>query len=159
MLDIGGVEIAVSNLDKVFYPKTGFTKGQLIDYLELHTFLHKTKAINRPTALAFDLDPGPPADVLARCDVALKLKAFFDALGLRCFAKTSGFKGMQVYLPLNTAVPYEQTKNFAHELALLLERRFPALVVSKMIRPAKGPATDGQPSTLAFSIKGIWCLK
>ena len=75
--------------------------------LELHTFLHKAGAIQRPTALAFDLDPGPAADILACCQVALQLKAVFDSLKLKSFPKTSGSKGMQIYVPLNTPVTYE----------------------------------------------------
>jgi bifunctional non-homologous end joining protein LigD len=207
-LDVNGVSVSVSNLNKVFYPKTGFTKGQVIDYyvhvsryllphlynrpitlkrypngveglffyekqcppsrpkwmkttrvaksdggevnycvfndlpalvwaanladLELHTFLHKASALQRPTALAFDLDPGPPADILTCCQVALHLKGVFDSLKLKSFPKTSGSKGMQVYVPLNTPVTYEKTKAFAHQLAELMEAQFPNLVVSRM---------------------------
>ena len=207
-LEIEGRKVDVSNLDKVFYPKVGFTKGQVIDYyirisevllphlkdrpislkrypdgvegfffyekqcpshrpkwvktakvskteggeinycvmndlpalvwaanladLELHTFLHRAPAIQRPTALAFDLDPGPPADIVQCCQVALWLKEIFDSLGLECFPKTSGSKGLQVYVPLNTAVTYERTKEFAHTLALTLEKQHPELVVSRM---------------------------
>ncbi|HEX3801106.1 MAG TPA: non-homologous end-joining DNA ligase [Verrucomicrobiae bacterium] len=207
-LEVGGVAVKVSNLDKVFYPKTGFTKGEVIDYyirishyllphlknrpimlkrypngvegfffyekrcpssrpkwvqttkvsksdggdidycvmndlptlvwaanladLELHTFLHKATNLDRPTALAFDLDPGPPADILTCCKVALHLKSIFDSLKLESFPKTSGSKGMQIYVPINTNVSYENTKTFAHELALLMEREFPDLVVSQM---------------------------
>ena len=207
-LEIDGRQVEVSNLDKVFYPKSGFTKGQVIDYyiriskvllphlknrpislkrypdgvegfffyekqcpshrpnwvktarvgkteggeinycvmndlpalvwaanladLELHTFLHKAPAIQRPTAMAFDLDPGAPADIVQCCQVGLWLKGIFDGLGMECFAKTSGSKGLQVYVPLNTAVTYEKTKAFAHTLALSLEKQFPKMVVSKM---------------------------
>ena len=100
--------------------------------LELHTFLHTASAIPRPTALAFDLDPGPLADILTCCQVALHLKTVFDSLKLKSFPKTSGSKGMQIYLPLNTSVNYERTKAFARELAQLMEHKFPELVVSKM---------------------------
>jgi bifunctional non-homologous end joining protein LigD len=207
-MDIKGTKLKVSNLDKVFYPKTGFTKGNVIDYyirvspyllphlknrpitlkrypngvegfffyekqcpvghpdsvkttkvpksdggevnycmindltglvwaanladLELHTFLHKAPAIGRPTSLAFDLDPGPPADIITCCQVALQLKNVFDALKLKSFAKTSGSKGLQIYVPLNTPVTYEKTKPFAHALAELLQRQSSNLVVSKM---------------------------
>jgi bifunctional non-homologous end joining protein LigD len=207
-LSFDGVEVGVSNLSKIFYPKTGFTKGEVIDYyirvspfllphlknrpitlkrypngveglffyekqcppsrpqwvkttkvgksdggeinyclindlpalvwaanladLELHTFLHKAPAIQRPTALALDLDPGPPADILTCCQVALHLKGVFDSLKLKSFPKTSGSKGMQIYLPLNTKVDYERTKAFAHELADLMEQQFPDLVLSRM---------------------------
>ena len=100
--------------------------------LELHTFLHKATAIQRPTTLAFDLDPGPPADVVTCCEVGLRLKAMFDALGLKSFAKTSGSKGLQVYVPLNTAATYEKTKTFARTVAQLLEQESPRTIVSKM---------------------------
>jgi bifunctional non-homologous end joining protein LigD len=100
--------------------------------LELHTFLHRATAIGRPTSIAFDLDPGPPADIVACCQVGLRLKTIFDALGMESFAKTSGSKGLQIYVPLNTPVTYERTKAFAHAVAQLLEREFPETIVSKM---------------------------
>ena len=207
-LEIDGRTVDVSNLDKVFYPKTGFTKGQVIDYyvkispyllphlkgrpvtlkrypngveglffyekqipsshpewvkttnvkrkdgseinycvfdslpvlvwaanladLELHTFLHRAPAIQTPTALAFDLDPGPPADIVLCCQVGLWLKELFEKLKLKSFAKTSGSKGLQVFVPLNRPANYEQTKAFAHAVAESLEREFPKIVVSRM---------------------------
>jgi len=100
--------------------------------LELHTSLSLAKDILRPTVLAFDLDPGPPANIVQCCQVGIWVRDIFDGLGLKCFAKTSGSKGLQVYVPLNTAVTYDQTKAVAHELARLLERQNPKLVVSDM---------------------------
>ncbi|MES2597904.1 MAG: non-homologous end-joining DNA ligase [Verrucomicrobiota bacterium] len=208
-LEIEGVQVPVSNLDKVMYPETGFTKGDVIDYyiriadsllphlknraltlkrypdgvdkfffyekqcpahrpdwmkttrvsktdghidycvidelpslvwaanlanLEFHTFLHRKTSTTRPSALAFDLDPGPPADILTCCKVGLLLQDLFDALGLQSFPKTSGSKGMQVYVPLNTPVTYERTKAFALAVAQALEDQFPDLVVSNMLK-------------------------
>ncbi len=100
--------------------------------LELHTFLHRAPAITRPTALAFDLDPGAPADIVLCCKVALWLRAEFEALGLESFPKTSGSKGLQIYVPINTSTTYEKTKPFAHALAQKLERDHPKEVVSRM---------------------------
>jgi bifunctional non-homologous end joining protein LigD len=100
--------------------------------LELHTSLSLAKDILRPSFLAFDLDPGPPANIVLCCQVAIWIRDIFARLGLKCFPKTSGSKGMQVYVPLNTPVTYEQTKPFAHEMARLLERQNPKLVVSDM---------------------------
>ena len=213
-IDVAGTRVTVSNLDKVLYPKTGFTKGQVIDYyirisrdllphlknrpitlkrypdgvegfffyekqcpphrpnwvkttavprarggeihycmmndlpalvwaanladLELHTFLHKAPAITRPTAIAFDLDPGPPADIVLCCQVGLWVKALFDGLGLKSFPKTSGSKGLQVYVPLNTPVTYDKTKLFAQTVAQVLEKQFPKVVVSKMQKSLRG---------------------
>lgn len=214
ILEVAGTKLAVSNLQKVFYPETGFTKGDVIDYyirispcllphlkdrpitlkrypngvdgfffyekqcpsggppsvktarvaksdggevnycvmnglpglvwaanladLELHTFLHRAPNLDRPTAVAFDLDPGPPADITVCCRVALELKKVFEVYKLASFPKTSGSKGLQIYVPLNTPVTYEKTKEFAHALAQLMERSFPDLVVSKMQKSLRG---------------------
>lgn len=213
-LDVAGKQVDVTNLNKVFYPKTGFTKGQVIDYyikispvllphlknrpislkrypngvegfffyekrcpehrpkwmetisvdktdggeinycamnslpalvwaanladLELHTFLHKAPAISRPTAIAFDLDPGPPANIVQCCQVGLWIKAIFDTFGMQSFPKTSGSKGLQVYVPLNTAVTYDKTKAFAKTIAELLEAQFPDVVISQMKKSLRG---------------------
>ncbi|MBV8141966.1 MAG: non-homologous end-joining DNA ligase [Verrucomicrobia bacterium] len=214
-IEVGGKKLAVSNLEKVLYPKVGFTKGQVIDYyiriapvllphlknrpitlkrypdgvegfffyekqcpahrpewvktaevpsqreagkidyclvndlpalvwaanladLELHTFLHRTPAISRPTALAFDLDPGPPADIVLCCEVGLWLRMILDDLGLQSFAKTSGSKGLQLFVPLNTATTYEKTKSAAHALSMRLEREHPDQVVSRMLKALRG---------------------
>jgi bifunctional non-homologous end joining protein LigD len=208
-VDIGGHRLALSNLDKVFYPETGFTKGQVIDFytriapvlldhlrgrpltlkrypdgvtgpyfyekqspshrpdwvkvapiwsrhnsrtieytladdlptlvwlanladLELHTSLSLAVDVTAPTMVAFDLDPGPPATIVECAEVALRLREAFEHLGLDAFPKTSGSKGMQVYVPLNTPATYAQTKPFARAIAQVLERRQPELVVSDM---------------------------
>ena len=100
--------------------------------LELHSFLHRAPALSRPNFLAFDLDPGPGTDIVQCCQVGFWLKAIFDAAGLKCFPKTSGSKGLQIYVPLNTPTSYEDTKPFAHALARLLEDQHRELVVSDM---------------------------
>ncbi len=101
--------------------------------IELHPSLSRARAPNRPTVLAFDLDPGPPADVVDCCRVALRLRELFDHFGVSAFPKTSGSKGLQVYVPLNRKqVSYEQTKPFAKAIAQLLEKQTPDKVVSKM---------------------------
>ena len=102
--------------------------------LELHPSLSLAKDIDRPTVLAFDLDPGAPAGMLECCTVGLRLRELFDGLGLQSFPKTSGSKGLQVYVPLNTKVSYEQTKPFAHAVAQALERSETDLVVSRMAK-------------------------
>ena len=206
-VDVEGRRLKLSNLDKVLFPQTGFTKGQVIDYytrvaptvlphlrgraltlkrypngveghffyekqkpshapewvrtktieagdrmidfvlcddlatlvwlanladLELHPSLALAQDPDRPTVIAFDLDPGPPAG-LAECrQVALLLRDTLAHVGLECFPKSSGSKGMQVYVPLNTPVTYDDTKPFAHALAQLLEREHGDLIVSRM---------------------------
>ncbi len=101
--------------------------------IELHPSLSLSRAPKRPTVLAFDLDPGPPADIVECCRVALRLREMFDHFGLECFPKTSGSKGLQVYVPLNRRdTSYEITKPFAKAIAQLLEKQTPDEVVSKM---------------------------
>ena len=96
--------------------------------LELHTSLALADDVKAPTLIAFDLDPGPPATIVECAEVALRLREAFEHLGLEAFPKTSGSKGMQVYVPLNTPTTYDETKPFARALAQVLERRHPKLV-------------------------------
>ena len=209
-LVVEGKKLAVSNLDKVLYPKAGFTKGQVIDYyiriapvllphlrdrpltmkrypngvdaeffyekncpshrpkwvktakvwsegnnrimqyclaqdlptlvwaanladLELHTSLAKKKDVARPTMMVFDLDPGAPADIVQCCQVGLWLRDLLSKMKLKSFAKTSGSKGLQVYLPLNTsATTFDQTKHVSRALAQHLEGEHQNLVTSNM---------------------------
>jgi bifunctional non-homologous end joining protein LigD len=103
--------------------------------VELHTSLSRVADAARPTVLVFDLDPGPGADVVDCCDIGLVLRGMFEQLGLDVLAKTSGSKGLQLYLPLNTEdASYERTKPFAREIAELVERQLPDRVVSKMTK-------------------------
>jgi bifunctional non-homologous end joining protein LigD len=209
IVEIGGRQLKLTNLDKVFYPATGFTKGQVIDYyariapvlvphlagkpltlkrypngvneppffeknatkhrpdwvktvpiwsegnqrdvnyilandlatlvwvanlasIELHPSLSLATDIESPRSLVFDLDPGPPANIVQCCQVAVWLRAIFDHFKLQSFPKTSGSKGMQIYVPLNTKTSYDETKPFAHALARLLEDQHRELVVSDM---------------------------
>jgi bifunctional non-homologous end joining protein LigD len=109
--------------------------------LELHTSLSRADRIDRPTMLVFDLDPGPPATVVECCRIGLRLRDLFDQMGLVSVVKTSGSKGLQLYVPLNTDVRYDGgTKDFALTVAQLMEKRFPGEVVSSMkkeLRPGK----------------------
>jgi bifunctional non-homologous end joining protein LigD len=107
--------------------------------LELHTSLSRADVITRPTMMVFDLDPGPPATIVECCRVGLYLQGMFEGLGLQAFPKTSGSKGMQVYVPLNTPdVTYEGTKGFARAVAELLESTEPKLVVARMAKALRG---------------------
>ena len=210
-VEVEGKELKLSNLDKVIYPKTGFTKGEMVDYyakvapaivphlsgravtlrrfpegvedldaaffekrcpkhrpkwvktakvqagpqagviefcvcdslptliwmaqlaaLELHPSLSLSRAPKRPTVVAFDLDPGPPADVVDCSRVALRLREVLSQLKLESFVKTSGSKGMQLYVPLNTKATYEETRPFAQALAQLIAKQDPENILAKM---------------------------
>jgi bifunctional non-homologous end joining protein LigD len=210
-VEVEGKELRLSNLDKVLYPATGFTKGEMVDYyakvapaivphlsgravtlrrfpegvddldaaffekrcpkhrpkwvktakvqagpragviefcvcdslptlvwmaqlaaIELHPSLSKSRAPKRPTALVFDLDPGPPADIVDCCRVGLRLRELLTQLDLECFVKTSGSKGMQLYVPLNTKTSYEETRPFGQALAQIVAKQTPETVLAKM---------------------------
>jgi bifunctional non-homologous end joining protein LigD len=97
--------------------------------IELHTSLSRRPELERPRSLVFDLDPGPPATIVECCQVALWLRERFQAAKLRSFCKTSGSKGLQMYVPLNTEVDYASTKRVSRTLAQSLERERPDRVV------------------------------
>ena len=105
--------------------------------LELHTSLSRKDKIERPTMMVFDLDPGPPADIVQCCQVGIWLRDLLGRMKLKSFAKTSGSKGLQVYVPLNTPVSYDDTKGLSRSLAQHLEREHPDLVTSNMSKAVR----------------------
>jgi bifunctional non-homologous end joining protein LigD len=207
-VDVEGRQLSVSNLDKVLYPETGFTKGDVIDYyravaptmlahlagrcvtfrrfpngvdgtsffekrcpshrpdwvdvapgpgdsggaidycvlddtpalmwaanlaaLELHTPMARSADIESPTMVVFDLDPGPPASMTECAEVAMGIHDALAGLELEVVAKTSGSKGLQLYLPLNTTTTHDHASEFALALAQLMEKHHRQLVVSNM---------------------------
>jgi bifunctional non-homologous end joining protein LigD len=100
--------------------------------LELHPSLSLAEDIDCPRNMVFDLDPGPPANIIQCCQVAFWLRAIFEHFKLQSFPKTSGSKGLQIYVPLNKKTSYDETKALAHALARLLENEHRDLVVSDM---------------------------
>lgn len=201
-IEVDGRELTVSNLDKVLWPKTGFTKGDLIGYyrsvaevmvphlagrpitlrrwpdgveaqtffqkhapkhrpgwvpvvelggvqylrieepaalvwaanlaaIEIHPGLATAADLDRPTFLVLDLDPGPPADVITCARVALILRGYLERLRLEAWPKTSGSKGLQLYVPLGAST-FEDTRQAALALAQIAEREHPDLIVSAM---------------------------
>jgi bifunctional non-homologous end joining protein LigD len=240
-VEVGGQTLALSNLDKVLYPETGFTKGEVIDYyvavadamlphladrpltrkrwpngtgagsffeknsprgtpgfvrtaflpehgddgveyvvadslatvvwlanlaaLELHVPQWKVgegDAPLQPDLVVFDLDPGPPADIIDCCNVALALRQLLEADGLQAFAKTSGNKGAQLYVPIEPA-PSTSTSAYAKGLAEQLEQALPDLVLSSMAKRArKGKVfidwsqnNAAKTTVAAYSLRGV----
>ena len=210
-LEVGGRRLSIRHLDRVVFPRTGTTKGELLDYyvrvgdamlphlrerllhmhrypegvegprfwqkacpehrpgwmpvapvwsrdkqafidycvvnelaallwavnlgsIELHTSLHLRHDLERPTALAFDLDPGEGAGILECGEVALRLRELFGELGREAFVKTSGSKGLQVHVPTEDEATYSDTKPASKAIAELLERERPDAVVSRMAK-------------------------
>lgn len=105
--------------------------------LELHVPMARADHLDRPTMVVFDLDPGAPAAMAECCEVALHLRDTMAGLDLRCYPKTSGSKGLQVYLPLNPddpaeAADHDEAARFALAVAQVLEKHLPALVLTVM---------------------------
>ena len=101
--------------------------------LEMHTLLSKLPDVGRPTSMVFDLDPGAPAGMLDSIRVTLRMRDMLDRLGLESFVKTSGSKGLHLWVPLNTPrVTFDRTKQFAHAIALMLVRDYPNEVTALM---------------------------
>ncbi len=194
-------DVKISNRDKVFWPRSGFTKGQLIDYyeavapamvphlqarpitlrrwpngvdgqtfvqknapkhrpewmgtvtlgdvdylridepaalvwaansaaIEIHPGLAPAPRLQEPSAAVFDLDPGEGSDILTCCRVAQIVKGYLDRLKLKAWPKTSGSKGLQLYVPLNNGTTYEATRAFAETVAHVAETEHPDLVTS-----------------------------
>jgi bifunctional non-homologous end joining protein LigD len=102
--------------------------------IELHTSLSLGRKIERPTCLVFDLDPGPPADIVDCCEVGLWVRDLFSEHGMQSFAKTSGSKGLQLYVPLNGPVDYTATKEVSKGIAMHFERERPDRVVHQQLK-------------------------
>ena len=102
--------------------------------IELHPFLHTTRDVRRPTSVVFDLDPGPGTTIVDCCEVAIILRDALEAIDLQSFAKVSGSKGVQVYVPLNSAATHEQTEAFARILSEELARRHPRKIIAEMTK-------------------------
>ena len=100
--------------------------------LEIHAPMARGIDIESPTMLVFDLDPGAPATIIECCAIALRIQELLDGFGFSIFAKTSGSKGLQLYLPLNTPHTHEHCSQFALAVAQLLEKQTPKSVTSVM---------------------------
>ena len=231
-VEVGSRTLKLSNLDKVLWPATGFTKGAMIDYyariapvllphitgrpltlkrypngvegtsffekncprhrpewvptitmgevgycsidepaalvwlanlaaVELHPTLAGVPDLEQPRAVVFDLDPGAPADVVTCGRVALLLREALDRMGLQAWVKTSGSKGLQLYVPLNVPVGYDATRRFALTLAQLLERAHPDLVVTsqeRRLRPGK-VLIDWSQNTASKTTVAVYSLR
>jgi bifunctional non-homologous end joining protein LigD len=209
---IDGRSVSLTSLDRVLWPETGFTKGDLVEYyrrvapvllphlagrpltlgrfpagvdragfattecrtrpdwmvvrrlalssgrmrtycvvddlasllwianlgtVELHPFLACDDAAEEPSAVVFDLDPGPPAGVVECSRAALRLRDELVGLGLVACVKTSGSAGLHVFVPLNTPVSYAQTKAFARAVAERLTQAFPDELTSASAKGAR----------------------
>ena len=102
--------------------------------IELHTSLARTADLDRPDSLVFDLDPGAPADIVDCARVAIRLRGLFNQLGLECYAKTSGSKGLHLHAPLNGTATFAESRPFAKAVAETFEARFPDEVVSRQTK-------------------------
>ena len=103
--------------------------------LELHVPLARTASPEVADSLVFDLDPGDPANILDCARVALILRDLLKPLGLTGLVKTSGKKGLHVYVPLNRPeTTFTDTKKFSRAVAEILQKNYPELVTAKMAK-------------------------
>jgi bifunctional non-homologous end joining protein LigD len=103
--------------------------------LELHVPLARTGSPETPDSLVFDLDPGDPANILDCARVALILRDLLIPLKLTSYVKTSGQKGLHVFVPLNRKeTTFEDTKEFSKAVAEILQKNYPDLVTAKMAK-------------------------
>ena len=101
--------------------------------LEIHAPMARCDDIETPTMVVFDLDPGAPAAMRECCEIGLAIRDVLDDIGLECFAKTSGSKGLQVYVPVNRpGITHEGASSFALAVAQAMEKHHPDRVVSNM---------------------------
>ncbi len=105
--------------------------------LEIHSPMARCADIESPTILVFDLDPGDPASIIECCQVALSIRSVLASVELDAFGKTSGSKGLQLYVPLNTPHTHQHAQDFALAVAQLLEQQQPTLVTSNMTRSVR----------------------
>lgn len=106
--------------------------------LEFHVFLAPFARPTNPRSVVFDLDPGPGRDIVDCADVALVLRDTLEGEGLRVFPKTSGGKGLQLFVPLNRDdITFAETKAFAREMAEAFEHLRPGLVTAKVAKEAR----------------------
>lgn len=102
--------------------------------LEIHGPMARCGDLDTPTMLVFDLDPGQPATIIECCQVALSIRDVLETVGLSSVAKTSGSKGMQLYVPLNTPHTHSNASDFALAVAQLLEKQMPQAVTATMAK-------------------------
>jgi bifunctional non-homologous end joining protein LigD len=109
--------------------------------LEMHVPMWRVQKNGKPKnpdIMVYDLDPGEPATIVECCDVALAIRTALDKAGLQGYPKTSGSKGMQLYVPLDAKQSWEKVHAYARELAEQLEQDYPDLVVSNMKKELRG---------------------
>jgi bifunctional non-homologous end joining protein LigD len=106
--------------------------------LELHAFQHTADQPNRPTTMAFDLDPGQGVGIRQCAQMAMELRQMLEQLRLKCLVKTSGGKGLHLYVPLNSGHSYDQTRAFARGIAQVMTQRHPQQVLLNMRKSLRG---------------------
>ncbi len=210
VVTVGGRELSLSNLDKVLYPETGTTKGEVIEYyariastmlphlagraltfhrfpngveqkgffekrcakhrpewvatapgpgdhngtieycvideaaslvwaanmaaLELHAPMALAEDLETPRMVVFDLDPGPPAAIRECARTALAIRDVLAAVDLEAWPKSSGSKGLQLYVPVNTPCTHDEAASFALAVGQLLEKQDPSSVLTSMTK-------------------------
>ena len=108
--------------------------------IDLNQWYARCDDVDRPDYLHFDLDPVPGADFGKVIETALLVHEALDSIGMANYAKTTGSKGIHVYVPIVRGPTQKQVWTFAKEFALQMEARKPALVTAeyKIAKRPKG---------------------
>jgi len=105
--------------------------------IELHSPMARARDIDTPTMAVFDLDPGPGTAIPECAEVALWIQEVLEGIDLESYVKTSGSKGLQVYVPLNTPHTHEHASSFALAVAQVLEKAHPERIVTTQAKVAR----------------------
>jgi bifunctional non-homologous end joining protein LigD len=106
--------------------------------IDLNQWYARCDDVDRPDYLHFDLDPVPGADFGKVVETALLVREALDSLDMTSYAKTTGSKGIHVYVPIVRGPTQKQVWTFAKEFALQMEARKPELVTAEY-KVAKRP--------------------
>ena len=102
--------------------------------LELHAPMAQRGHLDRPDMVVFDLDPGAPAGMTECAEVALGLKSVFDQVDLQAFPKTSGSRGLHLYVPVHGPLTHDDAADFALAVARLMDTLMPGRTLTTMAK-------------------------
>lgn len=106
-----------------------------MNVIEFHTWNSLAKNIDKPDRMIFDLDPGEGTVWQHIQEAAMLVRGLLSELGLECWLKTSGGKGLHVVVPLTPRFDYDTVKDFSRAIVQHLSRALPSRFVAK-----SGPA-------------------
>jgi bifunctional non-homologous end joining protein LigD len=99
--------------------------------IDLNPWYARCDDVDRPDYLHFDLDPTPGAEFRHTLRAALIIRDVLETMGAPCYPKTSGSKGMHLYVPIERGPNQKHVWTVAKWLAKLLARQMPELMTAE----------------------------